>query len=154
MDNSFKIDGEILCIDQTRPSKEGSSMLLRDFWIEQVTAGESNYIKCQLKGNNCPKLDGFLPKDEVVISFSLAGPFGGAKQKEGHPCSALNPQGLTGFSPNINVFKIEFSPGFKRAEKTLTPKEISAMKDPRFNTMNSATGKPWTVDEIINDLPF
>ncbi len=142
MENEFKIDGEILCIDKTRPAKEGSSMMLRNFIIKKPNAGESNDLVFQAKGNNCTLLDKFLPGDKVVISFSLNGSFGGAKWKEGNVKCDTNPEGLSSFSPNLNAYEIVFVQGFVRqpnmnqASNLQQPTSQSAQKqaeiDPPF----------------------
>lgn len=170
MDNSFEIDGEILCIDQTRPSKEGSSMMLRDFILEQVVAGEANHIKFQLKGTNCSKADNLNPGDKVLVGFSLLGAFGGAKPKDTHVKCDTNPNGITCFSPNCNAWKIELikKGNFVRGDVSQQPAQtnapsteksaalISAEKDERWinKIVNPKTNAAWTLDEIMNDVPF
>ena len=114
MDNSFMIDGEILCIDKTRPAKEGSNMMLRNFIIKKPNAGETNDLVFQCKGNNTSLLDKYLPGDKVVVTFSLNGQFGGAKYKDGNPKCDTNPEGYSSFSANCNCFEIAFVQGFVR----------------------------------------
>lgn len=112
--NDFEINGTILAINKTRPAKEGSSFMLRDFWIRKQEAGVQTEIKFQLGGNNCPIMDNFLPGDKVVVRFSL----------NSMPCKVptdgtaiicdTNPTGLSGFSPNLSAYEVEFEPGFFR----------------------------------------
>ncbi len=124
MENAFKIDGVILAINKTRPSKEGSTFMLRDFWLEKPMMGQDNVIKCQMTGNNCAKLDGFVPGDEVVVDFALSGK--AAPKADEIKCNT-NPNGIAGFSPNITVWKVEFVPGFKRSvENEAKYKDYSA----------------------------
>ena len=158
--NDFKLDGTILCIDKTRPSKEGSSMMLRDLFIQSTVAGESQDIKCQLKNNNCQLLDNFLPGDEVTISFGLLGVFGGAKPKEGHTTCDTNPTGITGFSPNVNVFKVVMQEGFKRSAETLDKLKTwnNMQAKPAENGNGNGNGNPNPNPnqnaEKKDDLPF
>ena len=155
MENSFKIDGEILYIDDARPSKEGSTFMLRDFALEMAMMGEVNHIKFQLKGTNVTKMDEFLPGDQVVVSFSLLGM---VKVKEDKIGCATNPKKYDGFSPNANAWKIEFAPGFQRQAKVSQPAQNQPAKnqpqDPRLKEINPQTGATWTQIEIDNDLPF
>lgn len=152
MDNSFQIDGEILYIDNARPAKEGSTFLLRDFALEMAMMGEVNHVKFQLKGTNTDKINGFLPGDKVIVSFSL---LGSCKTKEDKIGCATNPNKYDGFSPNANAWKIEFAPGFQRVQNMQgQPVNKPSVNDPRVGTINPATGKLWTEQEIKDDLPF
>jgi hypothetical protein len=145
MDNQFKLDGEILYIDDARPSKEGSTFYLRDFCIENSIMGESNHIKCQLKGTNVDKIDGFQPGDEVIISFALLGM---AKIKEDKVKCATNPKGYDSFSPNVNVYKVEFVPGFVR---TIKPAFNQPVNQPTQNQTQQQGSSP---AGEVDDLPF
>jgi len=153
MDNQFQIDGEILYIDKERPSKEGSTFMLRDFCLEKAVMGDSNHIKFQLKGTNTVKADGFLPGDHVVVTFAL---LGNAKVKEDKIGCDTNPTKLDSFSPNANCWKIEFAEGFVRKNKVASVQGAApdAKADPRIGTINPATNKIWTQAEIDDDLPF
>lgn len=168
MENSFQIDGEIVYIDKERAPKEGSTMMLRDFCLEKATAGDSQHIKFQLKGNNCSKIDDFNPGDTVLVSFSLLGQE--AKPKDDKfPCDT-NPKKLNLFSPNCNAWKIELikKGNFVRGAVSQQPAQtnapsteksaalISAEKDERWinKIVNPKTNAAWTLDEIMNDVPF
>lgn len=161
MENSFKIDGEILYIDKERPSKEGSTFMLRDFALEMAMMGEVNHIRFQLKGTNIDKINDFLPGDRVAVSFSLLGM---CKVKEDKIKCPTNPIGYDGFSPNANAWKIEFVPGFIRQPSSQQNNQPPAQNQPATdsNTLKNKNVKPegnylwdtikgeWTLD----DLPF
>ena len=147
MDNNFQLDGIIIAIDETRPAKEGSSLMLRNFILDKPTNGDSNQLNCQLKNSNCEKLNEFLPGDKVIIYWGLSGAYGGAKPKEGHPICPTNPKGLTCFSPTVNVFDIEFAPGFKRHEKIVNNATVNQNNN---NTVNQNNG----TSNLDDDLPF
>ncbi len=152
MYNSFQIDGEILCIDKTRPAKEGSNMMLRNFILKKPNAGEVNDLTMQCKGNNTSLLDGYLPGDKVIVTFSLSGTFGGAKYKEGNVKCDTNPDGLSSFSPNINVFEICFVQGFIRQQKPAAMPN----KQQQWDEQNKPVSNPVLNQNpgSIDDLPF
>ena len=128
--NDFEINGTILAINKTRPAKEGSAFMLRDFWIKKQEAGVQTEIKFQLGGNNCPIMDNFLPGDKVVVKFSL----------DSMPCKVptdgtaimcdTNPTGLTGYRPNLSAYEVEFEPGYFRNNPNI--------QQPQGNPQNQA----------------
>jgi hypothetical protein len=153
----YRLEGTILCIDKTRPSREGSNLMLRDFFLTTSMGGETNDIKCQLKGNNCALLDNYIPGDEVIVRFALLGGFGGAKTKEGHPRCNTNQNGLTAFTPNVNVFCIQMEDGFKRSEHSANnvssriPDWAAASANVAVGGTNQSSGSP---AGDVDDFPF
>ncbi len=110
--NEFKLQGIIKFIDpKTNVSKTaGKEFFTQTFCLsmEEESMGEvtENDIQFQAVRNNCDKLEPINVGDEVIVSFSMKGAFGGAKPKEGKPASDKNPKSLTCMS-NANAWKIE-----------------------------------------------
>lgn len=157
--NDYRLEGTILCIDKIRHSKEGSNLMLRDFFLTTSMGGETNDIKCQLKGNNCALLDTYIPGDEVIVRFALLGGFGGAKTKEGHPRCNTNQNGLTAFSPNVNVFGIQMVDGYKRnqgaelAIRNWTPDGVAASANGANGAVGGTNQSSDSSTGDVDDLP-
>lgn len=118
------------------------------------------------------------PGDLVILDFGLVGLLKDDKEKsqkakENPAAYPGNPTGMEYGITNINCWSIVFATGYTpnpankvgvqaqtsqvyptQQQNNTNTANLTTPSDPKYSKPNPATGKPWTQEDVDNDLPF